>query len=180
MSRNQSAPTALGPSASVSATAQIPLGMAWDRFVPIELPKVFPNAKGPIPPVTAVEGQSGRWDEVGRSRIVVLGDGARVHEEITLSDPTGGAQPVGGSARFGYTVSNFTGPLGWMTSEARGIWHFKQDGNKTEILWTYAFRPTNAVARPVLCFIIAAFWKRYMLDGMANVVRILEDGVPEE
>ena len=169
----------LGPSASVTATAQIPLDIAWDRFVPIQLPLVFPNAKGPIPPVIAVEGQTGRWDEVGRSRIVVLGDGAQVHEEITLSDPTGGAQPDGGLARFGYTVSGFSGTLGWMTSEARGAWHFEQNGDRTKIVWTYAFRPTHAIARPVLTFIVAAFWKRYMADGLVNVVRILEGAMPE-
>lgn len=168
-------PASLGPSAVISATAKVPLALAWERFVPVELPMVFPKAKGPIPPVVDVEGQTGRWDEVGRSRTVVLGDGARVNEQITFSNPTGGAAPKDGYANFGYTVSGFSGPLGRLTSEAQGFWRFEEVKNHTKITWTYGFRPTGALARPILSFIIGAFWKRYMSDGMTNVVRIVEN-----
>lgn len=174
MTANSTDPTSLGPSAVVSATADVPLTLAWERFVPIELPMVFPKAKGPIPPVVDVEGQTGRWDEVGRSRTVVLGDGARVNEQISFSDPTEGAAPKDGIAQFGYTVSGFSGPLGRLTREAQGFWRFEEVGNYTNITWTYGFLPTGTLARPVLSFIISAFWKRYMSDGMTNVVRVLE------
>lgn len=167
-------PSALGPSTVILATAQVPLAVAWERFVPIELPSVFPRAKGPIPSVVSVEGQTGRWDEVGRSRTVILGDGSRVEERVSFSDPTRGAAAVGGIARFGYTVSGFSGPLGRLTSEARGFWRFEEDGACSRITWTYGFRPTGALAQPILGVIIWAFWRRYMQGGMTNVVRIIE------
>ncbi|MCF7702413.1 hypothetical protein [Loktanella sp. M215] len=165
MANNLTDPKSLGPSAVVSATANIPLAVAWERFVPIELPMVFPKAKGPIPPVVAVEGQTGRWDEVGMSRTVVLGDGARLREQITLSNPTGGVPPANGSARFGYMVSGFSGPLGWMTNEARGLWQFEEVGEITKIIWTYGFKPTSVLSRPILGLIIAAFGRNICRTG---------------
>ncbi|WP_299044898.1 SRPBCC family protein [uncultured Tateyamaria sp.] len=160
-----------GPKAVVTGTAQGALAEVWDRFVPIKLPEVFPNPKGPIPAVVAVEDQDGRWDTVGKSRTVVLADGMRVREEITHSDPTGG-QPAQAIAQFGYTVSGFTGPLSWLVSEAQGHWLFEDKGAHTRITWTYQFRPTHALARPLAKAIIALFWQRYMNEGMQNVTRI--------
>lgn len=164
----------LGPSAFVTGDVSVPIEQAWKRFVAIELPKVFPKAKGPIPPVLAVHGQDGPWDEPGRSRTVALGDGSSVHEAITLSEPSRGAAPSNGRARFGYTVSGFTGPMGRLAREAHGFWLFTEGDGKTRIEWTYAFMPTGALARPILAIIIATFWHAYMRDGMANVVTELQ------
>lgn len=161
----------IGPSAVVTGTTNATVADVWKRFVPIALPEVFPNAKGPIPPVVAVEDQDGRWDTVGRARTVVLADGMRVREQITFSDPTNGA-PAEGQARFGYTVSGFSGPLSWLVSEARGFWVFEGQGNQTKITWTYQFQPTSALTRPLAAAIIALFWRAYMKDGMHNVTRI--------
>lgn len=174
MSNNSADPSPIGPSTSAIVTARVPIERAWDRFVPVELPKVFPRAKGPIPRVVSVEDQNGRWDEPGRSRTVVLGDGSRVHEAITLSEPTGGEAPSNGQARFGYTVSGFSGPLGKLAREARGLWVFTEVPDGTRIEWTYAFMPTTTFAKPVLAFIIATFWKAYMRDGMENILAELE------
>ncbi len=160
-----------GPKAVVTGTAHGALAEVWERFVFVELPDVFPNPKGPIPAVVAVEDQDGRWDTVGRSRTVVLADGMRVHEEITHSNPTGGA-PAQGRAEFGYTVSNFTGPLSWLVREAHGTWVFEDQGPDTHITWTYQFCPTHTLARPLAAAIIMLFWQRYMRDGMQNVTRI--------
>ena len=160
-----------GPKAVVTGTAAAPLTDVWDRFVPIALPDVFPSAKGPIPAVVAVEGQNGRWDTVGRTRTVVLADGMHVQEEITFSDPSNG-NPAQDTARFGYTVSGFSGPLSWLVSEARGYWVFESNGTHTHITWTYQFLPTSGLARPLASVIIALFWRRYMQDGMTNVTRI--------
>ncbi|TFL16998.1 SRPBCC family protein [Jannaschia formosa] len=167
-------PSPIGPSTSVSASADVPLSLAWEGFVPIELPVVFPDRKGPIPPVVAVEGQTGRWDEVGRSRTVVIGDGSRVQETVTLSEPSGGAPPTAGRARFAYTVSGFSGPLGRLAKEARGLWVFTERDGRTIMEWTYAFVATGPLARPVLALVVVTFWRAYMRAGMANVVRELE------
>ena len=160
-----------GPKAIVTGAVHANLAEVWERFVPIDLPDVFPSAKGPIPAVVAVEDQDGRWDSVGRWRTVVLADGMRVREEITHCVPSDGA-PAQNRAEFGYKVSGFTGPLSWLVKEAHGFWYFEEKGADTHIMWTYRFQPTHAFARPIAAAIIALFWRRYMQDGMQNVIRI--------
>jgi hypothetical protein len=164
-----------GPRATVETSAAVPLATAWETFVPVDLAEVFPNAKGPVPAVRGTSGQQGRWDVVGRSRSVHLGDGSTVHEEITASDPSGGAGPAGNVATFSYRVSGFTGPIGALAKEAHGTWRFEQiSPRKTVIRWTYIFVPKNGLASLPLRFVLATFWRAYMRDGIANVRRIAE------
>lgn len=166
----------LGLSTKVSLTAQCDVGLveAWERFVPVDLAKVFPKPQGPIPNVVDVRDQSGTWDIVGQTRSVVLSDGMVVTEEITESDPSHGSLPSGNTAHFGYRVSGFTGPLGWLTDEARGTWDFREDNGKTRIEWQYTFNARFALAKPVLSVIVTVFWRRFMNEGLRNVVQILE------
>lgn len=163
------------PTLTISATAKRDLATAWDRFVPAALSDVFPKSKGPVPAVINVTDQTGRWDEVGRSRRVHLGDGAVVTEEITLSNPSGGATLTNGKAEFGYKVYGFQFPFGLLTSEATGFWTFSKRDGETQITWTYTFTPTHLVTRPIMSLLIATFWKAYMTDGLAHVVRIIEE-----
>ena len=163
------------PTITLSATANRPIDVAWNAFVPVALPDVFPKAKGPVPAVVKVTGQTGRWDKVGESRLVHLGDGAIVTEAITLSDPTEGAAPQNGQARFGYRVSGFARPFGLLTSEANGFWTFDEVAGVTRITWRYTFTPTSFLTRPIMALVVRTFWKSYMADGLANVVRIIEE-----
>ena len=136
------AAAATGPRATVRATAAVSLAATWDAFVPVALPDVFPKAKGPVPAVRGTSGQDGRWDLAGRSRSVHLSDGSTVREEITASDPAGGAPPSGNVATFGYRVTGFSGAIGLLAREAHGSWRFEQVGpSKTKIEWTYTFLP---------------------------------------
>ena len=168
-------PAAKGPSATVKTSAAVPLSTIWETFVEVGLPEVFPRSKGPVPAVLGTSGQEGRWDVVGRSRSVHLSDGATVHEEITASDPCGGAPPRGAVAKFDYRVSGFSGALGAFARQAHGTWRFEQVGpDKTEIVWTYVFIPTGRLGSLAVRFILATFWRSYMSDGIENVRRIAE------
>lgn len=166
---------AAGPRATVRTIAAVSLASTWDAFVPVALPDVFPRSKGPVPAVRGTSGQDGRWDVVGRNRSVHLGDGSTVHEEITASEPHGGAPPAGNFATFGYRVTGFSGAIGFLAQEAHGIWRFEQvDPATTAIEWTYTFVPKGRLRSVPLRFILATFWRAYMRDGIENVGRIAE------
>lgn len=166
---------ARNPSTTVVISAAVPLAVAWEAFVPVDLSEVFPKAKGPIPAVRGTSGQDGRWDVVGRSRSVHLSDSNIVREEITGSEPSGGVRPSGDVAMFSYRVSGFSGPLGRLANEAHGTWHFEQvSSNETSIRWTYIFVPKNLPSSVPLRLMMATFWRAYMRDGIENVRLIAE------
>ena len=169
------APAATGPHATVRTTAAVSLASTWEAFVPVALSEVFPNPKGPVPAVRSTSGQEGRWDVVGRSRFVHLSDGSTVREEITASEPDGGAPPTNNVATFRYRVTGFSGAIGLLAREAHGSWRFEQVAPaKTEIEWTYTFVPKAWLGMLPLRFILATFWRAYMRDGIENVRLIAE------
>ena len=172
------AAAATGPRATVRTTAAVSLASTWEAFVPVALPDVFPKPKGPVPAVLGTSGQEGRWDVVGRSRSVHLSDGSTVREEITASEPNGGALPASDVATFGYRVTDFSGAIGLLAQEAHGTWRFEQVApSKTEIEWTYTFVPRGWLSSVPLRFVLATFWRAYMRDGIENVRLIAERGL---
>lgn len=113
----------------------------------------------------------------GNARVVHLGDGTSVHEEITLSDPSGGHPPANGRARFGYRVSGFTGPMARLAREARGEWLFEEIApGRIRIVWIYACEAANPLARLPLSLVVATIWKAYMKEGLENLRRTAERG----
>lgn len=168
-------PAGFGPSARVDCVIGKALPKVWDIFVPISLPDLFPKAKGPIPPVVDVQDQTGRWDEVGQTRTVVLGDGNTAREEITYSAPSGGAAAEC-MAEFAYTVSGFTGPFSWLVKSAHGRWVFTAQSGETQVVWTYGFRATNILTRPLVALLAATFWRAYMRDGLGHFKALAERG----
>ena len=166
-----------GPSAQVSTTASTSLAQVWTVFVPIDLAQVFPWGSGPIPAVVGTSDQTGPWDVVGSARRVRLADGTSVVEEILASDPSDGAAPSGGRARFAYRVGGFSGPLAALTTAAFGEWTFIETApGRTEITWRYAFTPRSALMAAPLSALIALFWRTYMRRGIENVRRLAEAG----
>ncbi len=166
-------PAQLGPSARVACVIDSALPKVWDVFIPVSLPDLFPKAKGPIPPVVDVRDQTGRWDEVGRTRTVVLGDGNTAREKITYSDPSGG-QAASDRAKFAYAVSGFTGPFAYLVREAHGHWVFTPGADGTHVGWTYGFRTASLVARPLVGLMAWSFWKAYMRDGLMHFKALAE------
>lgn len=171
----QDASVPRGPRAKVKTIVNVPLRVAWNAFVPVALPDVFPKSKGPIPAVRGTSGQQGRWDVVGRTRSVHLSNDRTVLEEITYSDPSAGAQPQGNVATFSYRVSGFSGTIGGLAREAHGTWRFEQvSPYQTRIEWTYVFVPKSWFASIPLSFVVATSWRSYMRDGINNIKTITE------
>lgn len=170
-------PSPPGPSAQVTTTASASLAQVWAVFVPVDLAQVLARGSGPIPAVLRTSGQTGPWDVAGSARQVHLADGSVVAEEILASDPTHGAAPAGGRARFAYRVAGFTGPMAALTGEAFGEWTFVEAAPaRTQITWRYTFVPRSPFAAPLLSLIITTFWRAYMRQGIENVRRLAEAG----
>jgi hypothetical protein len=131
-------------------------------LVPIDLTTIF-RGMAPLPAVSGVEDQIGRWDAVGQTRTVRLADGSSLREELTAFDsPT----------HFAYTIDDLTGPLRHLVRGMKGAWWFEEEpGNDgsptTAIRWRYAFLPRSAMARPFAWVIVRLFWRRYMARALA-------------
>lgn len=54
---------------------------AFRRTLP--LPQVFTSWYGPIPPIKGVREQTGEWDGVGQTRVVLSGGGGSAREGLT-------------------------------------------------------------------------------------------------
>lgn len=147
----------------VSRQIAAPLHLVWQRVEAMELPTIF-TPSGPLPGVVRVENQTGSWDAVGRTRDLVLNDGARLKEEITqvkLPDESG--------AGFAYTVTGYAGLFGALTLQAQGQWQFQGIHGVTSAEWSYAYAPRNGLTRPVIALINRLFWRRYMEDALRRI-----------
>lgn len=139
------------------------------RVVPIDLPSIF-RGFGPLPAVVATEEQTGAWDTAGQTRRVRLSDGSTAREMLTDYDPP---------RYFGYRVSDFSGPLRFLTTGARGEWWFEDEpGRSTALRWRYAFEPRSALARPVLWAIVRPLWRGYMASALRGTQILVESSAP--
>jgi hypothetical protein len=137
---------------TVSARAPADAETTFDAIVPIELPRIF-RGLGPLPAVLATREQTGEWDHVGASRVVVLSDGSEVGERITAYD-----RP----RYFAYVVGPFrSGLMRNLVVQARGEWWFARGATgDTEIRWNYTFGFRRYAPQPV-GRLIALLWRRY-------------------
>ncbi|MCG9915230.1 MAG: SRPBCC family protein [Phenylobacterium sp.] len=159
----------------MTTTAGASLAQVWAVFVAMDLGQVLARGSGPIPAVVRTSDQTGPWDVAGSARQVHLADGSVVTEEILASDPTHGAAPSGGQARFAYRVEGFSGPLATLTGEAFGEWAFEETApGRTQITWRYTFVPRSALMAAPLSALIALFWRGYMRQAIENVRRLAE------
>ncbi|WP_299416299.1 SRPBCC family protein [Acaryochloris sp. IP29b_bin.148] len=140
-------------SATVSTHVNTDQAVAFETIVPIDLTTIF-QGYGPLPAVTSVEGQSGAWDTVGQTRVVLLSDQSSLTETLTQYNYPN---------YFSYTLSDFTGSLRFLTSSAQGEWWFSQrEASQTYIQWRYAFQARSILAIPLLWLLVNGLWCRYM------------------
>jgi hypothetical protein len=149
-------------STTVTATALVPRGVLFDRFIPVALPDIL-TGWGPIPAVTATSGQTGPWDEPGSERTVHLADGSTARERVTECRTP---------EYFAYVVAGFTNPIRLLACEGRGQWWFDAagDGAATHIRWTYTFEARSRAAGLLLAPIVHTAWRRFMRVGLARLV----------
>ena len=65
---------------------------------------------------------------------------------------------------FSYTVSGFTGPLGWLTKQAHGEWWFAEGSQPgtTRVRWADTFECRTLLGYPALWLVGGVLWGRYM------------------
>ena len=145
----------------VPVTAEV----AFDGTVPVELPTLFRRWYGPIPPIKAVRGQTGEWDEVGKTRTVVLRAAGSMREELTSLD-----RPDS----FGYTLTEITGALAPVIDRVEGLWSFEAASAGTQITWQWTVHPRSAAAA-MLMPVFGRLWKGYARQSLDELSTLLAD-----
>lgn len=138
----------------LSSSTVVPNGLdsAWAGILDAPLEDLFPHRAGIIPPIKECTGQDGGWDTVGKTRTVVLSDGTSNVETLVEYDKAGGS--------YRYRLSDFVGPMKALVAGVDGRFTFVPEGSGTRVTWSWAIRPTNAVARLALP-VVGVFWKQY-------------------
>jgi hypothetical protein len=146
-----------GVASTVAVTINTRRDDAFHAIAPIDLTLIF-EGYGPLPAVIEVEDQSGQWDTVGQTRTTRLSDRSTALETLTAYD-----RPQ----YFAYSLENFSGPLRFLTSGARGEWWFEEmTPTATLVRWRYTFEPRSWLTFPLLSIVVRGLWHRYMREAL--------------
>jgi len=140
--------------ATVTTTVKASREKTFWHIVPIDLTSIF-TGFGPLPSVTGTLNQTGPWDDAGRSRTVVFSDGSSARETLTSYEYPN---------RFAYRITEFTGVLRFLASEARGEWWFEDVPGlaATSVRWRYEFVSRSAILKPLVSLFTRSLWRSYM------------------
>jgi hypothetical protein len=145
-----------------SRIVAVPHGEAMDRFIPIPLPDIFARRHLALPPIKRVDGQDGRFDEVGQSRTIRLADGGSMVETLTV---------VGPPTEYGYRIDQVRGPLKPLAKEIRGLWTFTPAGDSTTITWRWEVEPAP-LGRPLMP-LFARMWRGYADKALERLAELI-------
>ena len=145
-------------SATVTTTVEAPRDKTFLHIVPIALTSIF-TGYGPLPSVTETLNQTGPWDAAGRTRNVVFSDGSSARETLTSYDYP---------SRFAYRITELTGVLRLLASEARGEWWFESVPGRaaTSVRWRYEFISRSAILKPLVSLFTRTLWRGYMAKAL--------------
>lgn len=143
---------------TVTMTVAAPRVLLFERFIPVELPKIL-LGYGPLPGVVRTEGQTGPWSQPGSWRKVYLADGSTAEEEVTACEAP---------RSFAYRVSGFTHPLfRTLVTHAEGQWQFQEASQQTtRIEWVYTFHGRSPLTAMLLRPVVRFLWHGYMQVGI--------------
>ncbi|MDQ1540544.1 MAG: hypothetical protein QOH29_1270 [Actinomycetota bacterium] len=148
---------------TVTTWIDAPPAVSFDVIVPIDLETIFKRWLL-LPGVRGVRDQSGPWDAAGRTRIVELGDGTEVPEQLTRVEPR---------RSFAYRVGPFPRPLGLLATAAEGEWLFSPERAGTSVRWTYRFFPRPGF-RLVIRTCVAPMWRGYARRALTRAAAAAE------
>src|ERR1700712_4553702 len=156
--------------------------VAFDIIVPRDDSTLFLGYLGVLPAVTGIENHGESYDHAGDPRTVRLSDGGTFREEIVRfvrpANPTNDRHETNRAARsaadstgyFDYDVTEFTGILGRLVSDATARWSYAPGtAGRTHITWSYGSRPL-----PNRSFLVrrvtGPLWLQYMRRSMGNAL----------
>jgi hypothetical protein len=155
-------------SATVKTTVAANQVDTFEHIVPIDLTSIF-KGYGLLPSVTGIENQVGDWDASGQTRTVHLSDHSSVQERLTEYEHP---------QYFSYTVSGFTGVLGFLTTSANGEWWFNDNSSgQTTIEWRYTFNAQSILTVPILWLITHLLWRNYMNQAIQRSKALIEQNM---
>ncbi len=125
-------------------------------------PAVF-TGFGPIPGLRRITLHAP--PAVGSTRELEDNDGLVLKERITALEP---------GRRHAYTLSGLHPPLAWLAREGRADWTFAPVAAGTQVVWTYVFELTSALAWPVAWPLLQGCMRGAMRRCLDNMARTLE------
>lgn len=147
---------------SQSRAIPVPVDEAFGRVLVHPLPEIFSRRWLALPPIKEVSDQGGVWGTVGQTRTIATADGGRLLETLTSND---------GPRSFGYSLSEFRGPMKPLIAKVDGLWTFEAVGTGTRITWTWVVTPTAAGRLAMPAF--GAMWRGYARQALEEVEGIL-------
>lgn len=110
---------------------------AFDEVLAIDLRRLFDRWHGPLPPISEVRDQPGRWGHEGQTRVVATADRGTVRETLTEVE-----QP----RVFRYRLDQVRGPMRTLIGAVDGAWEFEPAGTGVRVVWTWRVHPANRAA----------------------------------
>ena len=136
---------------------------AFARVMPAALPQVFRRRYAALPPIRRVSDQEGEWGTVGQTRTIHLADGGTMRETLTA---------VEAPSRFGYDITDVTGPMSLLVEGLQGLWTFEPAGTGVRVTWSWRLRPrglAGAAAMPAF----TRMWRGYARQAMEEIEGLL-------
>jgi Polyketide cyclase / dehydrase and lipid transport len=137
--------------------------VAFDRLMGARLPDVFARRYAALPAVKDVADEPDDWGIVGQTRTIVLADGGRLRETLTVVD-----RPDG----FAYVLDEIEGPLRHFVHRINGGWTIAAEGDGARIGWAWTFYPKASPAR-LTTSVIGRMWKGYADRALIELETIL-------
>ncbi|MCW2844262.1 MAG: hypothetical protein JWN22_2178 [Nocardioides sp.] len=141
----------------------VPVEHAFDVVLRTPLPGIFSRRYGALPAIREVHDQDGEWGTVGQTRTIVLADGGTMRETLTQ---------VQRPDRFGYVISDITGPMKLLGRSIEGLWTFDQVGTGVRISWSWVLEPASAPAGLAMP-LFARLWQGYARQAMEEIEPVL-------
>ncbi|MGA8846382.1 MAG: SRPBCC family protein [Nocardioides sp.] len=127
---------------------------AYRVVMPVPLPTILGTRHWAIPGVREVEQDRPWGQEVGQERVLRFSDGGSATEVLTTLEAPD---------RFGYRLTDISGPMKSLATSLDGLWTFVPDGrDSTRITWTWDLDPTRPgrVVMPVFTVMWRGMAKR--------------------
>ena len=124
---------------------------AFDGLLTARLPEIFNFRYAAFPPVRDVADEPEDWGEAGQTRTILLADGGRLRETLTVVD-----RPHS----FAYVLDDVHGRLRPFVRTVDGVWSVTPEGTGARIGWAWTIHPTAPPARLTMN-VIGRMWKGY-------------------
>ena len=103
--------------------------------------------------------QGGEWGTVGQTRTIALADGGTMRETLT---------EVSRPARFGYGISDVTGPMKPLIRSLEGVWAFEPAGTGVRITWSWTVHPVGRLGSAAMPA-FRRMWQGYARQAFDNI-----------